>query len=48
MPFSNYELARNLKITVFNTLFIGSPIPQFPLNDPGVNENEQVIKYYLC
>ena len=29
MPFSNYELARNLKITVFNALFIGFPIPRF-------------------
>ena len=30
MPFANYELARNLEITGFNTLFIGFPIPWFP------------------
>lgn len=30
MPFANYELARNLEVTVFNTLFIEFPIPWFP------------------
>lgn len=30
MQFANYELAKNLENTGFNTLFIGFPIPWFP------------------
>lgn len=30
MQFANYEMARNLEITVFTILFIGFPIPWFP------------------
>lgn len=32
MQFANYELARNLEITIFNTVFGGFPIPWFPNN----------------